>query len=336
MAKEKFSAKKIDFSNINGGYRYENGDAISADAINAPIEAVGLVQSLGETQPDNTEADKEGVASVSIVTDNNGFPKFKFSNLKGKTGAKIVSTELIGQDENGGNIYKQTFDNGSTATFVAPRGGSPTLDQLNKKLDKVTATNSRLRVYAIDTDGTQTVIPTGMPATVDTIPRRGSDGNFNVNCNNPLSEERCANLKWVKNYVANNSGGGGLSHTATLIFTENYGSLGQKFFYRSDLLGKYLIVGYVNFEDNTSWSPHTFHCNGLVCYTVDIDSYSCYIEDTAPIFAFEGVDGYHREATIKITLQGDGIDAVYVNLSVAGKTVNFLRPYSFELLVFKC
>lgn len=41
---------------------------------------------------------------------------------KGDTGAKIVSTVLIGQDENGGNIYKQTFDDGTTAEFVAPKG----------------------------------------------------------------------------------------------------------------------------------------------------------------------------------------------------------------------
>lgn len=40
----------------------------------------------------------------------------------GPTGAKILSTELQGQDSNGGNIYKQTFDNGTVATFVAPRG----------------------------------------------------------------------------------------------------------------------------------------------------------------------------------------------------------------------
>ena len=42
--------------------------------------------------------------------------------LKGATGSKIVSTELIGQDEHGGNIYKQTFDDGTTAEFVAPKG----------------------------------------------------------------------------------------------------------------------------------------------------------------------------------------------------------------------
>lgn len=43
---------------------------------------------------------------------------------KGDTGAKIVSTELQGQDDNGGNIYKQTFDDGSTANFTAPRGAT--------------------------------------------------------------------------------------------------------------------------------------------------------------------------------------------------------------------
>lgn len=41
---------------------------------------------------------------------------------KGDTGAKIVSTVLVGQDENGGNIYEQTFDNGTKARFVAPKG----------------------------------------------------------------------------------------------------------------------------------------------------------------------------------------------------------------------
>ena len=40
----------------------------------------------------------------------------------GATGAKVIKTELIGQDANGGNIYKQTFDDGTTATFTAPKG----------------------------------------------------------------------------------------------------------------------------------------------------------------------------------------------------------------------
>lgn len=40
----------------------------------------------------------------------------------GRTGAKLVSQVLVGQDINGGNIYKQTFDDGTIAYFTAPRG----------------------------------------------------------------------------------------------------------------------------------------------------------------------------------------------------------------------
>ena len=49
--------------------------------------------------------------------------------MKGDTGAKIVSTAFQGKDENGGNIYLQTFDDGSTATFVAPKGDNVTIDK---------------------------------------------------------------------------------------------------------------------------------------------------------------------------------------------------------------
>lgn len=35
---------------------------------------------------------------------------------------KVVSTTLIGQDASGGNIYRQTYLDGTTATFTAPKG----------------------------------------------------------------------------------------------------------------------------------------------------------------------------------------------------------------------
>ena len=46
----------------------------------------------------------------------------EFFPTKGATGAKIIKTELIGQDASGGNIYKQTFDDGKTAACTAPKG----------------------------------------------------------------------------------------------------------------------------------------------------------------------------------------------------------------------
>lgn len=66
-------------------------------------------------------------------TNNKGYTNPTSVNINGKdgkdgkdgvNGANIVSTVLQGQDANGGNIYKQTFSNGVTANFTAPRGAT--------------------------------------------------------------------------------------------------------------------------------------------------------------------------------------------------------------------
>lgn len=41
---------------------------------------------------------------------------------KGDIGARIISTVYVGTDYEGGNIYKQTFSDGTTSDFVAPKG----------------------------------------------------------------------------------------------------------------------------------------------------------------------------------------------------------------------
>lgn len=43
-----FEAKEIDLSNINGGQRYQNGDLVDAEAINAPIEASAWAQQVAQ------------------------------------------------------------------------------------------------------------------------------------------------------------------------------------------------------------------------------------------------------------------------------------------------
>lgn len=60
--------------------------------------------------------------SAYEIAVSNGFDGTEEEWLLSLKGAKIVKTELIGQDENGGNIYRQTFDNGVTNEFVAPKG----------------------------------------------------------------------------------------------------------------------------------------------------------------------------------------------------------------------
>ena len=132
----KWSKKKVNPDNINSGNEYEKGDRVSVQALNSMVESGLYSQEFAEAivdTPDTSEAGNVGTPAVSFidnVKNGNTYKKFKFSNLKGATGAKIVSTEFQGQDANGGNIYKQTFDNDYTAMFTAPKGakgdsGSP-------------------------------------------------------------------------------------------------------------------------------------------------------------------------------------------------------------------
>lgn len=62
---------------------------------------------------------EEGIISW---TNDGGLDNPEPRNVRGPTGAEIVSTQFIGTDQSGGNIYRQTFDNGETAEFVSPRG----------------------------------------------------------------------------------------------------------------------------------------------------------------------------------------------------------------------
>lgn len=48
-----FTPQKIDLSQINNGQKYENGDGINSQAINAPIEASAYAQELSETTQNN-------------------------------------------------------------------------------------------------------------------------------------------------------------------------------------------------------------------------------------------------------------------------------------------
>lgn len=145
----KWSKKKVNPDNINSGNEYEKGDRVSVQALNSMVESGLYSQEFAEAltdAPDVSEAGNVGTPTVSFVDnvkDGVIYKKFKFANIKGiqgekgeqgiqgekgekgeqgATGAKIVSTVLQGQDANGGNIYKQTFDNGLTAMFTAPKG----------------------------------------------------------------------------------------------------------------------------------------------------------------------------------------------------------------------
>lgn len=123
-----WSRNKVNSSNINSGNEYTTDDQVSIENLNAMVNSGLYSQDFAEhlaDTPDTSQAGQIGTPTVQLVDNVVGgktYKKFKFANLKGATGAAIVNTVLQGQDAQGGNIYKQTFDNGSTATFTAPKG----------------------------------------------------------------------------------------------------------------------------------------------------------------------------------------------------------------------
>ena len=108
------------------------------------LEATTVEGALSELADGVNEARRANIVDVGqgIPTTENGNTitpvNFKFSDgtnktvniyakqgetgATGATGAKIVSTDLIGHTDGGDNIYQQTFDNGSKAKFIAPKG----------------------------------------------------------------------------------------------------------------------------------------------------------------------------------------------------------------------
>ena len=68
--------------------------------------------------------------------------------IQGATGAKLISQELVSQDENGGNIYQQTFDDGTVAYFTAPRGaqGEASTEEGESFLTKTEADETYVKI----------------------------------------------------------------------------------------------------------------------------------------------------------------------------------------------
>ena len=114
----------------------------------------------------------------------------------GKTGASIVSTLLVGQDEQGGNIYEQIFDNGMTARFVAPRGIQGVQGEKGEKGDKGdkgesgggTAAGSSGYWFSVSCEDSNT----------------GYMGTINL----PVEDWQTFNHPFVVNLVDSNGGGG--------------------------------------------------------------------------------------------------------------------------------
>ena len=108
------TGEKLEATTVEGALS-ELADGVN-EARRANIVDVG--QGTPTTENGNT------ITPVNFIFSNGTNKTVNIYAQQGATGAKIVSTDLIGHTDGGDNIYQQTFDNGSKARFIAPKGDS--------------------------------------------------------------------------------------------------------------------------------------------------------------------------------------------------------------------
>lgn len=114
------TGEKLEATTVEGALS-ELADGVN-EARRANIVDVG--QGIPTTENGNTITPVNFIFSNGTNKTVNIYAKQGEKGDTGATGAKIVSTDLIGHTDGGDNIYQQTFDNGSTAKFIAPKGDS--------------------------------------------------------------------------------------------------------------------------------------------------------------------------------------------------------------------
>lgn len=93
-----WSRDKVDSTQLNGGNEFDNNSDFALDEMNAIVNGGLYSQDFAEhlaDTPDTSEAGNVGTPSVSFVDNVVGdktFKKFKFSNIKGDTGAIALET----------------------------------------------------------------------------------------------------------------------------------------------------------------------------------------------------------------------------------------------------
>lgn len=112
------TGEKLEATTVEGALS-ELADGVN-EARRANIIDVG--QGIPTTENGNTITPVNFIFSNGTNKTVNIYAKQGEKGDTGATGAKIVSTDLIGHTDGGDNIYQQTFDNGTKAKFIAPKG----------------------------------------------------------------------------------------------------------------------------------------------------------------------------------------------------------------------
>lgn len=171
-----FEAKKLDLNNINSKQRYENGDGLQAETINAVVEGVAYVQDALENQGGGGTPTDVQINGVSIT----------------KNGVANLT-----KDNSGGLVKDCIVNNSETLTDDEKTSACDWLGVI-KRIPNNTTMN-RVYVEQHSNNGLISWVIQAGGTTANTIALRGSDGNFDVRTPSQSSSNRCANVTFVTN-----------------------------------------------------------------------------------------------------------------------------------------
>lgn len=103
--------KIIDFSQINGGNEYADGDGVGAEAINGSLEASAYAQALATNGIDTTNIES-GAPRLYIKQNADGTPQIVAEGLKGQKGDSGISNATLS------NEFGESSENGYTQSTI--------------------------------------------------------------------------------------------------------------------------------------------------------------------------------------------------------------------------
>ena len=125
-----FSPQTFNIENINNGNKFEIGDAIPPEAVNAPIEAAALLQMLAQSIPIMREYDSR---DVRVEIENGAFVFYNLGSagIRFWSGTSTPSSPKIRDmflNTNSGELYEYTGMGKWTLVYNFSTGGKLTVD----------------------------------------------------------------------------------------------------------------------------------------------------------------------------------------------------------------
>jgi hypothetical protein len=244
-----FESKKIDFSQINKGVKFENGDVVSAEAINAPIEASAYAQEVAEEAKRIAE-ESGGGGSVDL---SNYVQKDQFAENEAGKGGLVRGFDAkfgLGQNKGANSVYIIQANEQDIARKmqqycpIVPKTldlavkTSVTTNTIDLSDDEKTSACEWLGavkdvsvkdvILTKDVNGDTNYLSFGINAYPYAVPQRDVQGKLRTNTPNDTDDEiTVVNIEYIKNNTPTIYTDANENNTTKKlrIYTDNFGYL---------------------------------------------------------------------------------------------------------------